>query len=309
MRLPQLLRATAHAFLPVLGPIWVRHCQNFAVLNRQFPDANFDFQNARVWILSPHPDDEVLGCGGLLKRCADQKTPVKIAFLTNGDGSRTTQIAHRLRGFPAPHDLFSIAQTRQIEALSAARTLGLSEENLEFLGFPDGGNFALWNGDFSIQNPFTSPTTGKNRVEYPLSRRFGASYCRAQLVDLLRESLKEFAPTHVFTTPEIDTHLDHKIAFRALFEALQSADLKQKPQFWAFLIHYGIWPVPNGLHSQKRLAPPADLVSRFPWRSLEVSQSQLRAKIAALQTQKTQLASTPRYLHAFARRNELFFRV
>jgi LmbE family N-acetylglucosaminyl deacetylase len=44
-----------------------------------------DFKNQKLLIVSPHPDDEVLGCGGLIKRVKDQGGEVHILFLTVGD--------------------------------------------------------------------------------------------------------------------------------------------------------------------------------------------------------------------------------
>src|SRR5438034_31306 len=40
----------------------------------------------RGLVLAPHPDDEVLGCGGTIARKVRQGTHVSIAFLTDGRG-------------------------------------------------------------------------------------------------------------------------------------------------------------------------------------------------------------------------------
>lgn len=44
-----------------------------------------NFKNQKLLIVSPHPDDEVLGCGGLIRRIKDQGGKVHILFLTVGD--------------------------------------------------------------------------------------------------------------------------------------------------------------------------------------------------------------------------------
>ena len=45
----------------------------------------FSFKDQRVLILAPHPDDEVLGCGGLIHRCKQEGGKVYVLFLTVGE--------------------------------------------------------------------------------------------------------------------------------------------------------------------------------------------------------------------------------
>jgi N-acetylglucosamine malate deacetylase 1 len=71
-----------------------------------------------VLVIAPHPDDEVLGCGGTIARFAGQGQSVTVAIVT--------------RGTP----LFPASQVRQVraEARKAARQLGVKK--LEFLDLP-----------------------------------------------------------------------------------------------------------------------------------------------------------------------------
>lgn len=305
--LSRFASAAARAFIPHYGPRIASHIADFSVLNARFSPLSWPRPNERVWVLSPHPDDESLGCGGLLARCAAQNAPAKIVFLTGGDGTRTTQLALRFNPrFGPPYDLLSIAHERQTEAKNAARELGLNEDTIEFLGFPDGGMETLWKRGFSPLDPFVSPLTAKMRVPYENARTPGAPFCRQSVVDALVASLEEFRPTLVLTTPDFDTHRDHVASFQFLQCALKRAHLDHKPDFWVYLIHHGIWPVPNGLHPQQRLAPPAHLLNHAPWHALELSPEEKDAKRRALACHATQMASTPRYLNAFVRQNELF---
>lgn len=297
--------AFSRAFLPVVGPTISRHLADFEVLDTPLPPLDWPRPGERVWILAPHPDDESLGCAGLLARCAAQNVPVKIVFLTGGDGTRTTQLALRFNPrFGGPYDLLSIARERQIEARNAAKALGLNDDSIEFLGFPDGGMEEIWRRGFSPRTPFVSPFTAKMRVPYDNARSPRAPFCRQSVLADLKASLEEFRPTLVLTTPAFDTHRDHRAAFHFLQQALQETPVC--PDFWTFLIHCGLWPVPNGLHPELRLAPPAHLLRRHAWHALELSGEELERKRRALSCHATQMASTPRYLNAFARQNELF---
>lgn len=80
---------------------------------------------ARVLVLSPHPDDEAIGCGGTLRRHVEQGDEVRVLFLTSGEKG-----GHSL---PAEE----VAPQREREAHAAAAILGVSE--LSFWREPDGG--------------------------------------------------------------------------------------------------------------------------------------------------------------------------
>jgi LmbE family N-acetylglucosaminyl deacetylase len=82
----------------------------------------------RPLILAPHPDDESLGCGGLLaESCARGELPV-LAVLTDGVGSHPNSRTHPPRRLKA---------LREEETIAAAACLGLLAERVVFLRYPD----------------------------------------------------------------------------------------------------------------------------------------------------------------------------
>lgn len=82
----------------------------------------------RPLILAPHPDDESLGCGGLIAAyCATGQPPI-VAILTDGSNSHPN-----LDEAGRPH----LRRQRAFEARQATAHLGLPEANLKLLGFPD----------------------------------------------------------------------------------------------------------------------------------------------------------------------------
>ena len=72
-------------------------------------------------IIMAHPDDEVLGCGGTIRRLVDEGQSVDIVFATDGVGSRDGGSSHRV--------------TRREASEAALLTLGV--RNAEHLGFAD----------------------------------------------------------------------------------------------------------------------------------------------------------------------------
>jgi len=79
-------------------------------------------------ILAPHPDDESLGCGGLIAACVAAGRPPLVAVLTDGAGSHPNS-----RAFP-PDRLRAV---RTKEARDAVAFLGLPADRVVFLNQPD----------------------------------------------------------------------------------------------------------------------------------------------------------------------------
>ena len=81
-------------------------------------------------IVAPHPDDEVIGCAGLIQALVECGTPPHVIILTGGEGS------HRGCCDTSAEEI--IAARHQL-TLKAADTLGLPESHIHCLCYPDGG--------------------------------------------------------------------------------------------------------------------------------------------------------------------------
>ncbi len=94
------------------------------------PDAAIEtiLAGRRPLILAPHPDDETLGCGGLIAAACEIGLCPIVAILTDGTKSHPES-----RIFP-PSRLRTL---RECEALRAVKLLGLPEQNLFFLRYED----------------------------------------------------------------------------------------------------------------------------------------------------------------------------
>jgi N-acetylglucosamine malate deacetylase 1 len=79
---------------------------------------------SRVLVISPHPDDEAIGCGGTLRGHVLAGDAVQVVFLTSGEGG----------GHGRPPG--ETARMREQEANAAATILGYEE--VEFWRQPDG---------------------------------------------------------------------------------------------------------------------------------------------------------------------------
>ncbi len=79
-------------------------------------------------VLAPHPDDESLGCGGLLAACAASGRRAFVLVLTDGTGSHPNS-----RAWP-PGRLRAL---REAEATEAITALGMARDRIGFLRLRD----------------------------------------------------------------------------------------------------------------------------------------------------------------------------
>ncbi|WP_267427402.1 PIG-L deacetylase family protein [Methylobacterium sp. GC_Met_2] len=79
-------------------------------------------------IVAPHPDDESLGCGGLIAAARAAERPVRLVVVSDGCGSHTHSLLY------PPEKLRTL---REAETLRAVAILGLAAEDVTFLRLPD----------------------------------------------------------------------------------------------------------------------------------------------------------------------------
>jgi LmbE family N-acetylglucosaminyl deacetylase len=89
----------------------------------------FFLSSGRNLVISPHPDDEVLGCGGMLAGCSANGKETDILFLTVGEASHGGCCTTLARG---------IGTQRRRLAEAANEILGVPQGRLHFLGGRDG---------------------------------------------------------------------------------------------------------------------------------------------------------------------------
>jgi LmbE family N-acetylglucosaminyl deacetylase len=95
----------------------------------QLADLGMVCGDATAFVLAPHPDDESLGCGGLIAEACARNRPPLVAILTDGSASHPNSLA-----YPPPR----LTELREEETRRAVAELGLAPERLHFLRARDG---------------------------------------------------------------------------------------------------------------------------------------------------------------------------
>ena len=82
----------------------------------------------KILVVAPHPDDETLGCGGLISLLAQNGAAFYIVFVTDGSASHRNSTA-----WPTAR----LAAQREQEARNALVCLGIAHAPALFLRLPD----------------------------------------------------------------------------------------------------------------------------------------------------------------------------
>ena len=158
----------------------------------------------KLLVIVPHSDDECLISAGLMRRFIIENRQVDLCVATNGD-----YLAEDMKK----------GMTRLYESSLVAGKIGIMENHIHFLGYPDTGMdpkisflYHAW------KNPNSSKTSGVIRETYSISnipeyhlRKHGMHAARTAVNAWqdLSELLHEIEPDLIVTTSPQDVHGDH----------------------------------------------------------------------------------------------------
>jgi LmbE family N-acetylglucosaminyl deacetylase len=275
-----------------------------------------------VLVFAPHPDDEVIGTGGVLQQAVARGERVRIVFVTNGDGY--PRAASFLTRQPASglgtSDFIKLATARQREAINAAAVLGIRPSSLVFLGYPDG----VLEQVYSIGNdaPVRSPSTGRSTTYGPVvtdyhTRAHGrpAPYTRAGALADIEEVVRESAAERIYVTDHADQHPDHRATFDLVRDAI--AGVGYTGWLLTFEVHGGEhWPWPYGptplvpleSHVVDGGTYPIGLQWPPPIR-VPLTGHESGLKLRALMAHRSQWNVDRAYLESFVKSDEVFWTV
>jgi LmbE family N-acetylglucosaminyl deacetylase len=264
-------------------------------------------KNDRVLILAPHPDDETVGCAGIIQQAKKSGANVRVAYLTNGDNNEFAFIVYEKRLTFKPGEFIHMGEVRRKEAIKAMKLLGLNEDDLVFLGYPDFGTFTIFNQYWQAQKPFRSMFSRATKVPYKNDLSFGAPYVGESVLSDLEKVIIDYKPTKIFVSHPADVNVDHKALYLFLQVALR--DLRKEfpgPKVYPYLVHCLGWPKPRHYHPELGLEPPANLAAQVKWLKADLTPEELELKHQAVLCYKSQTESSAFYLLSFGRKNELF---
>ncbi len=240
-------------------------------------------RSRKIVCFSPHPDDDVISMGGILRKLVENENAITVAYLTSGNlavfdhdvrrhldflgrvaGERgvaeraVTDLVSRVEKFlaakrPGEVDIEEVRDIkrmiRESEAVAGLRTLGLEEGAARFLDLP-------------------FYQTGKVRKD-PIGPAD---------VAIVRALLEEVRPDLIFVAGDLsDPHGTHRMCKEAIDRALEEtvASGQPRPEVWLYRGAWQEWPV-----------------TEATW-LVPLSQEELRLKIQAIFKHQSQKDTAP----------------
>ena len=234
----------------------------------------------RTICFSPHPDDDVISMGGILRKFVENDNTMLVAYMTSGNIAvfdhdvrryvdflerldqdrglgrrRVDTLAHRVYTFldskqPGDVDIPEVADIKRIiretEAVAGIEVMGLSRENARFLNLP-----------FYQTGKVTKDPIGPADIA------------------IVRDLLEECKPEIIFVAGDLsDPHGTHRMCKEAIDGALAGIDFP-RPEVWLYRGAWQEWSV-----------------TEATW-LVPMSQEELRLKIQAIFKHQSQKDSAP----------------
>lgn len=189
-----------------------------------------------ILVFAPHPDDEALGCAGMIYNESKKGRKVKVVLLTNGDADiEFWEKLHNRK--PTNEDMREHGRIRQRETISAMALLDIREKDILFLGYPDNGlQEILSSENYTEIKPFKSKFTGLTRTAYENSYHKNASYCKMNLIGDVKDILNQYTPRKVFVTHPLDGHDDHRASGEMIRDVVKQ--VKKPIYLYGYYISY-----------------------------------------------------------------------
>jgi LmbE family N-acetylglucosaminyl deacetylase len=235
-----------------------------------------------ILIFAPHPDDEVIGCGGVIQKALAAGESVRIVFTTSGDGypKAASALVGKAESSLTADDFARLGETRRREAIAAAAVLGIDESRLVFLGYPDG-----------------------SMAKVP------APYDRAAAQTDFTSALRDSRPSRVYVTNSADEHADHRVTNELVREAIAATGFSGG--LLTFIVHSGdlVWPTAGALFATRTsngATYPAGVGWPPPIRT-PLSVAERETKLRALKCHASQWVVDSEYLGRFVKSEEIFW--
>ncbi len=170
-----------------------------------------------ILVFCAHEDDESAH-SGTIRAAVESNIPIRFVYFTSGDAGSCDRYYGRFCG---PNEAREFGYVRMGETRRALAYLGVPQENIFFLGLPDGGSGAIWYEHIERDNPYLATLMSTAHAPYRGIHRPNLPYARRAVVDEAKEFIRRFEPGVIYTGHPDERHVDHRTNNWFVVKALQ----------------------------------------------------------------------------------------
>lgn len=179
--------------VPLSVADYARYMARYALLRlqaaRSRPFTAWEISASAI-VVAPHPDDEVLGCGGVVALKRSHGALVNLVFMTDGAASHGTFVDHQ-----------ELRLQRQVESKNAARVLNVPEAHLHYFDYPD-GHLATCERTASTRLEALIKAQGATQIFIPIQHQEHPDHAAASRIGhTVAQSLGVSQPLAIFEYP------------------------------------------------------------------------------------------------------------
>lgn len=243
--------------------------------------------HADVVIFSPHPDDAVLGFGGIIQQKIAAGKSVLVVDVTNGDDftDHAAALFHKPIASLTPRDMIRFARIRQREELMAMKVLGVPSSHVLFLAYPDGMLPDLYTATRAAVYHKATNTYQTYKASLPdyhfLIHGTHAPYTKLSAEDDIAEIIRDTQPSEIYTTGPLDDAGDHEAVYRFIRDAMRPGTA-----LYTTVIHAPDWPSPIGITPGLPYDVPKSLPGAL---RIPLTQLQVAKKLSAIDQYNSEL--------------------
>ncbi len=168
-------------------------------------------------IFCAHEDDDTAH-PGIIRAAVENHIPIHFVYFTSGDaGGCDRYYMHSCDAARA----MDFGEVRMSEARASLGHLGVSSDNVFFLGLPDGGLGQIWERHIKRDDPYLSVLLASDHSPYRNAAIPNLAYSRDSAVSAAKQFIARFKPDEIITGHPDERHVDHRTNNWIVVKAMQ----------------------------------------------------------------------------------------
>ncbi len=209
--------------------ISVQTAQGIAVASNRL-DFAVNTMPKSILVFCAHEDDDTAH-PAIVRAAVENHIPIHFVYFTSGDaGGCDRYFMHSCDASRA----LEFGEVRMDETRYSLGHLGVPEQNISFLGLPDGGMEQIWKNNPTSAQPYLSVLLASEHAPYSAAALPNLPYARDAVLNATRDFIARYQPDMIITGHPDERHVDHRtnnwFVVKAMHDLMKQGKLPAETQ-------------------------------------------------------------------------------